>query len=287
MQKVDLKTFEKDLSYLFKECQLYIPDAIREGSIGQVLVDDLDNPQSAVLAIPGFKLSIFGGDVNTPAIRAYIEELPFFAMLLFGSKGWDGLLRGIHPGKWIVMPRYGFSSESLNADHLQALKAKLSDEFRIEKIDLARAQEIMGRGEKDRFTGDQLFGYDSPEDFMTRGLGYCVLLGDEMVSIAAAGATCAKGIEVQINTQKDYEGRGLGTAVAAALILDCLAQGIDPNWDAATKESAGLAKKLGYSPTGEYPMYVFLKYKGLVKFRNGLRKMMGRDKKDSKTLGIA
>lgn len=49
----------------------------------------------------------------------------------------------------------------------------------------------------------KLFGFSSPEDFMNRGLGYIGFLGDEMVRIAAVGAACKKGIEVQVNTCKE------------------------------------------------------------------------------------
>ena len=104
-------------------------------------------------------------------------------------------------------------------------------------------------------TEDQLFGFDSPEQFIDSGIGYCALDGEKMVCIAASGAVCAKGIEIQVNTSRKYQGQGLATSVSAALILECLQLGIDPNWDAATEKSAGLAKKLGYSPLGEYEYY--------------------------------
>jgi RimJ/RimL family protein N-acetyltransferase len=35
-----------------------------------------------------------------------------------------------------------------------------------------------------------------------------------------------------------------------------LGLGLDPNWDAANEKSGDLARKLGYTPQGTYPMYL-------------------------------
>jgi GNAT superfamily N-acetyltransferase len=276
MQKVDIKNYKKDLSGLFKTYQWnYIPTAILEGSLGQVWVDDLEDPQTAILAIPEFKVIFLGGDANIASVDEYLTELPSFTFVMFGSEGWQPLLTATHPKKWIVIPRFAFSSESLDVGYLLELKARLSNEYRIEKIDMAIAKQIMG--EKTALTEEQLFGFASAEDYIERGIGYCIFAGEEIVSIGAAGVACEKGIEIQINTAKKYEGQGLATVVAAALIIDCLEQGIDPNWDAATEVSAGLAKKLGYTPKGEYLVYVYSKSKFLVFLRSFLRRIRGKD----------
>ena len=45
------------------------------------------------------------------------------------------------------------------------------------------------------------------------------------------------------------------SACGAALILECLNQGLYPSWDAHTLQSLSLAQKLGYQPAGPYPAY--------------------------------
>jgi len=216
-----------------------------------------------------------GGDAKLKVVEEYLKDLPFFATLMFGSEGWPPILKSVHPKKWLAMPRFAFRSDHLEVKHLQELIDRLSDEYRIEKINLAMAKQIMS--EKNKLTAEQLFGFADAEDFLERGIGYCVFAGEEMVSISAAGAACKNGIEIQVNTLSEREGQGLGTAVSAALIIDCLERGIDPNWDAATKISAGLAKKLGYSPNGEYLVYVFTKFKIIAQFVRFLRRILRRD----------
>jgi RimJ/RimL family protein N-acetyltransferase len=90
---------------------------------------------------------------------------------------------------------------------------------------------------------------------------------------------CQKGIEIQIDTKKNYQGRGLATDVAATMIIHCLENNIIPGWDAATQISARLAEKLGYTHQGEYTMLVFTGSRLLVALRNSIHKVRRRSKK--------
>jgi hypothetical protein len=69
----------------------------------------------------------------------------------------------------------------------------------------------------------------------------------------------------------------LASATGAKLILECLEKGIDPNWDAATEISAGLAKKLGYVLRDEYDVYFYTGSRFLVNLRNFLRRIRGKE----------
>lgn len=272
----ELKGNQSNLRGLFPEYTWnYIADSIMEGFMGKILVNDKENPCVAVLSLPEYKTYIAGGDARHPSARQFLAELPNLSTLLFGTQEWTKLLYEVHSGKVIVMKRYAYSSESLDIEKLRAIKSRLSADFQIERIDLQRAQQIVD--EKSDLTEDQLLGFASPEDFIERGFGYCALENGKMVCIAAAGATCSKGMEVQINTHKKYRGRGLASATGAALIIESLEKGIDPNWDAATEKSAGLAIKLGYTPRGAYDAYIYTGSRFLVNLRNFLRRIRGME----------
>ena len=253
----------------------YIADAILEGSIGEIWVDDAASPQVAALVLPKLKLYIMGGDVGHPAAREYLAGLPVFSKFLLVAPGWKELLYEVQQGKIIILKRYAFSSESLDVAKLEKIKGQLSENFNIERIDLPRAQQIADA--KNEMSEDHMFGFRSPEDFVERGFGYCALEDQKIVCIASAGVVCSKGIEIQINTDKKYRGQGLASAVGAALILESLEKGIDPNWDAASEISAGLAKKLGYTPEDEYDMYFYTGSRFLVHLRNFLRRIRGKE----------
>jgi GNAT superfamily N-acetyltransferase len=264
------------LRMLFPEYRWnYIADAILEGSMGKVLVNDAENPQVVVLSVFENKIQILGGDAKHPTAREYLSALPGFTMLLIGTPEWKILLDEVHQGKVITLKRYAFSSGSLDLGRLNDMKSQLCDSFKIERIDLHRAQQIAL--EKSDLTEDHLSGFASPEDFFERGFGYCALYNEKIVCIASTGAVCSKGVEVQVNTHKKYRGQDLASATSAALIIECLENGIDPNWDAASEISAGLAKKLGYLPKGEYNMYYYTGSRFLVSLRNFLRRIRGKE----------
>ena len=101
---------------------------------------------------------------------------------------------------------------------------------------------------------DHVRNFNSPEDFVGRGLGFCVLEGERIVSGASSYAICNQGIEVQVNTHPEYRQRGLATAVSAALLVYCLEHGIEARWDAGNPRSVKLAERLGYRASGSYEM---------------------------------
>lgn len=265
-----------NLRQLFPEHKWnYIADAILEGLMGKVLVNDKENPSVAALSLPQYKLHILGGDAKHAAAHDFLATLPGFSTLFFGMSGWSNLLDQVHKGKVIVLKRYAFSSENLDRERLKRLKSQLPANFHIERINLTVAQQIAAN--KSDLTDGQLFGFASPQDFIERGFGYCALENEKIVCIASTGTVCSKGIEVQINTHKKYRGQGLASATGAALIIECLENSIDPNWDAATAISAGLAQKLGYMPRGEYDSYIYTGSRFLVNLRKFLRRILGKE----------
>ena len=254
MIKIDPKSHTEVSSFFQGYVWNYVPDAILEGTMGEVYVDNEDHPQIAVLAVPNLELNIISGDAKQPAVRKYLEELPAPKILILVCEGLEKTLRQIHPGRLIYLERYAFTSEKLDVRYLNDLKSELADGYRLQKIDLEMALQLAA--EDSEFAAEHMINFDSPQDFIQRGFGYCILQEDEIVSAATTFVICKKGIEIQINTRKEHRGRGLATVVAAQLVIHCLQNNLDPNWDAANKPSVGLAKKLGYTPAGTYSMIV-------------------------------
>ena len=88
--------------------------------------------------------------------------------------------------------------------------------------------------------------YLSMEELMTYGIGFAVLLGDDVIGQALSWINSKQGIEVQIGTDEAHQRKGLATITGASLIAYCLERDIQPHWNAANAESAGLTEKLGY-----------------------------------------
>ncbi len=257
----------------------YMAQSILEGNHGEVSVDDPEQPNLAILYLPELRLGIVGGDPAHPAAEAYISGIKKRSFLMFADRyeGWDALGKKYHDVAFFQVMRYAFTSENLNVDYLKTLRDCDLGELVLKPLDLEMVRALSS--EKSEITEDHFLNFATPAEFIEKGFGFAILEGKQVVSLATSFVVCDGGIEIQINTRKKYEGRGLGTVAAAALIVESLERGLDPNWDAATERSAGLAKKLGYTEQGEYPMYVVFGSKLMVKFLLWLRKVMGRDKK--------
>jgi len=153
----------------------------------------------------------------------------------------------------ISLPRYAFTSEKLDVAHLRTLATKIPETYRLETMTLALAEKLAS--EKSRFTEDHIINFESPADFITRGFGFCMLRGDEIVGVVTTFVICDRGVEIQINVRESHHRKGLATALAAKFLLYSLEHNLDPNWDAANKSSVGLANKLGYTSQETYTMF--------------------------------
>jgi len=93
------------------------------------------------------------------------------------------------------------------------------------------------------------------EKYLELGRGFVIMKDGKIVSAASSYSRYRKGIDIEIDTVKEERRKGLGSAVAAKLILQCLDEGLYPAWDAANKLSVRLAEKLGYRFGREYICY--------------------------------
>ena len=82
-----------------------------------------------------------------------------------------------------------------------------------------------------------------------------ILKSGRIVAGASSRTRYKEGIEIEVDTIEDERRKGLATIVCAALILQCLEEGLYPSWDARNMNSVRLAEKLGYEFDHEYTAY--------------------------------
>ncbi len=146
--------------------------------------------------------------------------------------------------------RYAFfkGGEDFDRDRLQAMirghELRLIDE---EMYNLALEYD---------WSRDFVSGYGSWERFEKNGLGVVELKNGELVGGASSYISYDGGIEIEVDTHKNYRRQGIATACGARLILECLNRGFYPSWDAASEISVRLAQKLGYRLKGPYPVWL-------------------------------
>jgi GNAT superfamily N-acetyltransferase len=224
----------------------YIMEAVLEGW-GSAWADHRTAPKTALLSYADIVLP--GGVADNEVSRRLLRLIPVNKVIL-PAPGWEFLLQDELGPETIVVTRTRFSSRSLKRNYLKMLEQALPRHYRIKRINETLAREIYGR--TDLISEDHIHPLGSPEEFVKRGIGFCVLDGDRIVSGASSYAVCSKGVEIQVNTHPEYQGQGLATGVCAALIGHVLDLGLDVKWDAGNEASIQLACRLGFTATGSY-----------------------------------
>ncbi|MHA1211190.1 MAG: GNAT family N-acetyltransferase [Candidatus Heimdallarchaeota archaeon] len=230
--------------------QIMIRSILKEKN-ADIYVDNLEKPSIALVC---FKvIEIITGDHNHPLALELLTCLSENKMLLFQDEDWHKFAE-----QHMVLspfPRTKFSSEKLSIEKAnELLEKELPKGYSLHKIDLATLQTL-----NPRLLPVILPFYKSFEDFIERGIGYCVKKDNFVVSLGISGFPIYDNeFEFQVLTDPKPRNRrkGLATACCAATIKESLERGITPHWDADHEISAKLALKLGFSKPENYSAYI-------------------------------
>lgn len=101
--------------------------------------------------------------------------------------------------------------------------------------------------------------WPSPADFLTRGVGVCVLVDGRMASLCYAACVAERLAEVDVVTAPDHRGHGYARLVGDRFVDECVSRELEPTWDCftANEPSMRLAQHLGFERRHAYDMYSF------------------------------
>ncbi len=97
------------------------------------------------------------------------------------------------------------------------------------------------------------FSWDSDDDFLTRGRGYCLICDGEIAAWAFTAAISDNEIDIGVEASEKFRGKGYATIVSKAMINYITEQDKVPEWacHSENKGSSKLAEKLGFIKAGE------------------------------------
>lgn len=218
-----------------------------QGRMGKAYVTSKSKPRSAVIKIADF--CFFAGLVDADLIRYVSQEA---VVLVPRNDAWAKAIEEVCP-KATKRSRYALKKEPhvFDQTYLQGIVKKLDTIYEIQLINEKTYQQIMGQS----WSKDLCYNFDDYLDFSKRGLGVVILHQGEVIAGASSYTVYHEGIEIEIDTKKEYRRNGLGLVCGAKIILECLQRDLYPSWDAHNLGSLSLAKKLGYHFDQEYVVY--------------------------------
>lgn len=219
--------------------------ACLDNVMGKILADDPEQPRSAMAVIGDF--AFCAGEPNLALLRGKPER---WMLVVPQNDAWAALIEDNFPAFKRI--RYAMKKDTVfDREKLEAMANSLPDGYAFRRID----EELYDVCLQDEDFRDNVCVFGSKEAYLALGRGFAVMKDGKIVSAASSYSRCRKGIDIEIDTLKAERHKGLGSAVAAKLILACLDEGLYPAWDAANKMSVRLAEKLGYQFSREYACY--------------------------------
>jgi len=239
-----------------------VVNAVIEGnSPGQIFVDTLADPKSAfVLTNAGFSY-LAGSPKNFefnntlkelldndlfPKIKESDDPTLIFYPL---SDGWEAPIKKMLGQREIhntFRKQVAFKPEKFTQH--SDWEAHIPVGFNLHPIDRALL---------DKFDAD-MFPWESPQVFLEKGFGYWLMTDDEIVSECSTVFVGGGAVEINIHTEDKYRKQGFAQLTTSAFIAESLSRGLRPNWECwwNNKPSISLAKKLGFEPIGDHPVFL-------------------------------
>lgn len=241
------------LAELFRNTQETLILSFVQGHHGRGWADRAENPRCAQVVVGDF--CYFAGDASLPQARLLVQNRTGgWRIAVPVDGGWASLIEAAYRSRCRRSTRYQFQKNSyLDSHHLRRLIKATEPQYCIVAIDEGLYKQVRQHA----LTRAYVSNFNSCEDFLTRGIGFCALAGNGEIAGGASSYTVYDGgIEIEISTMPEHRRRGIAAACAAKLILTCKQRLLDPSWDAANAQSKALAEKLGYRLDYEYDAYI-------------------------------
>ena len=218
-----------------------------DGTMGTVFCSDDGNSAVAELADFAFYAGIPDKGLFT---RQFSRN---FMLLVPQNEAWADAIEEFYGDIVSKNIRYATkkTTEGFDLQKLRRITANLPEGCVLREVD----EEIFRISKQTPWMHDWTDQFADYEQFRRLGLGAVLLLNGKIVSGASTYTRYSGGLEIQIDTHREFRSRGFASITGAALMLMALERGLYPSWDAANPISLRLAEKLGYRFSHTYTAY--------------------------------
>lgn len=227
--------------------------------MGRAFADSVENPRSAQILVGDF--CFFAGRPSESLVRNKPDDRESnFVIMVPSSEEWAHVIEEVYQGCSKKIKRYAIKKEPdvFDKDKLENIVKNCPKGFSLRRID----EEVYRQAMENPWSADLCSQFKDYEDYRERGLGTAAFDGHILAAGASSYTVYRGGIEIEVDTRRDYRRKGLALCCAAQLILDCLEWGLYPSWDAHNPASVALSEKLGYHFEKEYTAYEVYRFTG-------------------------
>lgn len=232
---------------LFKEIKFHMAKTALQGYMGEVYVDNLENPN--------FSFAMFGkffyvdGNPNSKFAKQALEQVKDFRIII-ANENWFELIEDVFSSNIEIGTRYSIKKDTkFDKNILRKYIDDLDEKYTIRKIDIELYNRILN-------TDSFVTNLKMSDEYEKYGIGFCAFdENDNIVGLVTSNAIYDNSIEINIKVDENERRKGIASAITSKLILECLEKNIYPSWDAANMCSVNLSKKLGYEYDSEYRIY--------------------------------
>lgn len=222
--------------------------AVLDGGVaGSILTDDETDPAWCVVRERGFGAMFVGGSIGQQELSQIVDSLTKKAHSSFSLCPGDKRLEILPPEPDIVSFGLEFTERPANGEGLEPFLGRVPRGCEIRGMDRGIFERCLWR--------DDVAGiYESPFGFLEKGIGFCLMRGDAILSEGYADFCSMGTMELRTITNERYRGLGYSTITCAHVVRACEERGYKTLWNCARTNvaSASVARKLGYRSEREF-----------------------------------
>jgi RimJ/RimL family protein N-acetyltransferase len=226
--------------------------AVLDGLLsGRAWADDPHHPSAAIVIEDSDGTVYAGGTLTADLVADALADVQTASGdLIFGFADPDDPMRGLVPGEpYWRGEAIDFWDREPPPDEADVLEATPADGGHVIQLDA----ESLPMTE---WYADTLHAFGSIERWLELGIGFAVMVGDEMAGEATAGPMCRGLLEMGVVTREAYRRRGYGTLVSRLTARACEARGDRVWWNAnaGNAPSIAIARRLGFRRERRYEL---------------------------------
>lgn len=250
---------------------LSIRAVIEGNNPGRIYVDNADQPRVGfALTVEGYLLAGKSGHASlNQALGKFLRERIFSGEIYVN--GDISMSLAVYPQVWEAkLPELIPTHEIEQLDRCHYLCHELSLDWRknipdgysvrkIEEYPLKKPDYELSEDMRAWFDVQEMWG--STENFLSKGVSFCVLHGSQVVAWCTPDCTAGNRIDVGIFTEPEYRRKGLGTLAVAATVEHCLRHSFSAvGWHCNVDNipSRKIAEKVGFMLNRKYVYYYYM-----------------------------